>query len=149
MATPPPSGSAPPRLRAAISLAALEVMSEAFNVPLARLSTASRQRGNVAFARQMAMYLCHVVGGLSVRDVSIEFGREPSTVSHACHAIEDRRDVAVFEKQLAVLEDALSLRLEERISPDMYEGYEGGAATPSRDGAPEKKSFDFGRVRIA
>ncbi|MEO0983531.1 MAG: helix-turn-helix domain-containing protein [Pseudomonadota bacterium] len=145
MPSRPPSGAAPPHYRAAVARAALEVMSEAFNVPLARLTAVSRQRGNVAFARQMAMYLCHVVGRLSVRDVALEFRREPSTVSHACHAIEDRRDIAVFEKQLVVLEEALLERLEERVAPhpDKISPRE-----PRPNGAPEKKSFDV-RLRLA
>ncbi|MEM6537220.1 MAG: helix-turn-helix domain-containing protein [Pseudomonadota bacterium] len=125
--------------RATIAAAALEVISEAFNVPLARLATASRQQANVAFARQMAMYLCHVVGELSIREIAIEFAREPSTVSHACHAIEDRRDIDVFDRQLTVLEEALRERLQARLTPP-------GLAMTANDealgGTLENKSVD-------
>ena len=99
------------RRRRAIVRAALVVMSDAFNVPIDRMAAATRTQANAAFPRQVAMYLCHVVGQLTVREVAEEFGREPSTVSHACHAIEDRRDLDVFDRQLTVLEDALERRL--------------------------------------
>ncbi|RZO68512.1 MAG: hypothetical protein EVA70_01670 [Parvularculaceae bacterium] len=97
------------RRRAA--MAALEVISEAFDVPLSRLTMATRQRANVAFARQIAMYLCHVIAQLSVRDISTEFERERSTVVYALHTIEDRRDSPLFEDQLELLEIALRQRL--------------------------------------
>ncbi|MGF1545388.1 MAG: helix-turn-helix domain-containing protein [Parvularculaceae bacterium] len=95
-----------------IAAAALEVMAEAYNVPLSRLTMASRQKAHIAFARQMAMYLAHVVGQLSLRDVAGAFEREPSTVSYACHAIEDRRDSPIFDKQMAFLETTLRERVE-------------------------------------
>jgi hypothetical protein len=46
-------------------------------------------RGNAqeAFARQVAMYLMHVAFEVSLARVAIAFGRDRSTVGHACHAI--------------------------------------------------------------
>lgn len=65
---------------------------------------ATLRKSKVAFARQLAMYLCHVAANMSLREISGFFGRDRTTVSHACHAIEDRRDCPTFDKQIEFLE---------------------------------------------
>ncbi len=59
-----------------------------------------------AFGRQIAMYLAHVVFGLSMAEVGRAFGRDRTTVLHACHLIEDRRDEVCFDHLLDRLEEA-------------------------------------------
>jgi hypothetical protein len=59
-----------------------------------------------AFARQIAMYLAHVGFGLSMAEVGRAFGRDRTTVVHACHLIEDRRDETRFDQMLDHLEQA-------------------------------------------
>jgi hypothetical protein len=59
-----------------------------------------------AFARQIAMYLAHVGFGLSMAEIGRAFGRDRTTVLHACHLIEDRRDEVRFDQQLDHLEQA-------------------------------------------
>jgi len=59
-----------------------------------------------AFARQIAMYLAHVGFGLSMAEVAKAFGRDRTTVVHACHLIEDRRDDSRFDVMLDHLEQA-------------------------------------------
>lgn len=71
------------------------------------LVAAADRKAPVAFARQLAMYLCHVVADMSLRDVASEFGRDRTTVSHACHAIEDRRECPIFDRQIEHLEHGL------------------------------------------
>lgn len=68
-----------------------------------------RLRGTqaAARARQMAMYLAHVVFGLSFTRVGICFGRDRTTVRHACALIEDRRDDPVQDLALSALEAGL------------------------------------------
>ena len=65
-----------------------------------------RRRGsaNAAFARQIAMYLCHVAFELSLARIARAFRRDRSTVAHACHVIEDRRDEPTFDAWVAALE---------------------------------------------
>lgn len=58
----------------------------------------------VAFARQTAMYLAHVSFGMSLSRVATAFGRDRSTVAHACQVIEDRRDEPVFDARVEQLE---------------------------------------------
>jgi chromosomal replication initiation ATPase DnaA len=69
----------------------------------------SQGRGSIAaaFARQVAMYLCHSGFQLSLTRVAVAFGRDRSTVSYACHLIEDRREEAQFDLWLGSLEAML------------------------------------------
>ena len=66
------------------------------------------------------MYLCHVVGGLSLRDVAREFERDRTTVGYACHAIEDKRDEEVFDQQLNLLECELRKRVKEISDAELF-----------------------------
>ncbi|WP_245263266.1 helix-turn-helix domain-containing protein [Azorhizobium doebereinerae] len=58
----------------------------------------------VAGARQLAMYLAHVALGLSQCQVAVGFARDRRTVAHACRRVEDRRDDAAFDAQVADIE---------------------------------------------
>ncbi len=62
----------------------------------------------MASARQLAMYLAHVVGGLSLSEVGRLFGRDRTTVAHACQVVEDRRDDLTFDRAVSLLELALN-----------------------------------------
>lgn len=79
----------------------------AARIPLAGLRAANRGRKPVALARQTAMYLAHVAFDLSLTRVGICFGRDRTTVRHACALIEDRRDDPGLEFGLTALEAAL------------------------------------------
>jgi chromosomal replication initiation ATPase DnaA len=68
---------------------------------------ASRGSADVAFARQVAMYLCHVAFELSLARTAVAFGRDRSTVAYACHAIEDRREDRQFDAWIDSLEAVL------------------------------------------
>ncbi|MBN9444923.1 MAG: chromosomal replication initiator DnaA [Bosea sp.] len=67
----------------------------------------SRGRKPVANARQRAMYLAHVTFGLSLTRVGACFGRDRTTVRHACALVEDSRDDPRCELGLDMLEEAL------------------------------------------
>jgi chromosomal replication initiation ATPase DnaA len=68
----------------------------------------NRRRKEVAFARQVAMYLAHVAAGLPMAEVGRLFARDRTTVAHACALVEDRRDDPAFDRALAILEFALA-----------------------------------------
>jgi hypothetical protein len=91
---------------------AMEVAGQACAVSMFELASPGRSRAQVAFARQISMYLCHVVGRLSLSEVSIAFERDRSTVAYACHAIEDRRDSPIFDGQIEALETKLRVRIQ-------------------------------------
>lgn len=84
--------------------------SAAAKIPSGKLRAASRGRGPVARARQRAMYLAHVVFGISLTRVGVCFGRDRTTVRHACALVEDSRDDPVCEFGLGALEAALQAR---------------------------------------
>lgn len=71
------------------------------------LLTQGRGTTEVAFARQVAMYLTHVAFGMSLQRVAFGFARDRSTIAHACHLIEDRRDEPAFDNMLDQLEASL------------------------------------------
>ncbi|MEJ0023711.1 MAG: helix-turn-helix domain-containing protein [Alphaproteobacteria bacterium] len=60
-----------------------------------------------ATARQAAMYLTDVAFEMSLARVAIAFGRDRSTVAHACHVMEERRDDAEMDAWLDAMESAL------------------------------------------
>jgi chromosomal replication initiation ATPase DnaA len=74
------------------------------------LGSPTRGRSRVAFARQVAMYLAHVAFGLTLTTVGRAFGRDRTTVSHACALVEDARDNPEFDHTLELLE-AIAKRL--------------------------------------
>jgi chromosomal replication initiation ATPase DnaA len=78
-----------------------------FEVEVEDLRAATRRSARAAFARQVAMYLAHVVCGLSLTEVGLIFARDRTTVAHACELIEDRRDEPELDTRLEHLERAL------------------------------------------
>ncbi len=92
--------------RAAARLAA-DVASYALGVPVEEILDVERGPVDAAFARQVAAYLCHVGFEMSLARVAAAFGRDRSTIAHACHAIEDRRDDNQFDLWISALEAML------------------------------------------
>jgi chromosomal replication initiation ATPase DnaA len=74
-----------------------EVVAATFAVPVTELRLPSRRSADVAFARQTAMYLAHVVFGLTHNKVGKLFRRDRTTARHACMLVEQRRDNAAFD----------------------------------------------------
>jgi chromosomal replication initiation ATPase DnaA len=79
-----------------------------FEVKIHELQARSRGSARTAFARQVAMYLAHVACGISLTDVGLLFGRDRTTVSHACSLVEDMRDDADLDCRLEHLEQAVA-----------------------------------------
>ncbi len=75
-----------------------------FGLDAAALETTSRSSRRVAFARQIAMYVAHVGFGLGFETVGRAFGRDRTTVAHACRVVEDGRDDIWFDCRVATLE---------------------------------------------
>ncbi|HWA19982.1 MAG TPA: helix-turn-helix domain-containing protein [Devosia sp.] len=76
-----------------------------------------RGTASAARARQLAMYLLRVVCRLQFAEIGSLFGRDASTVVHACARVEDRRDNPQFEAMVSRMEEALevpSAEFEER-----------------------------------
>lgn len=90
-----------------------QVVAYAFDVSLEEMAAPTRRAANVAFARQVAMYLAHVAFELSLSRVGLIFGRDRTTAAYACHRVEDARDEAALDAKLDALEAFL------RHAPDL------------------------------
>lgn len=58
-------------------------------------------------ARHLAMYLMHTSFSCSFADIGRFFGRDRTTVAHACKLIEDRRDDRAFDIEVGRIENLL------------------------------------------
>ena len=86
-------------------------VAASFRLPLSSFHAPNRCSAPVAFARQIAMYISHVWLGLSLTDVGRYFGRDRTTVAHACHVVEERRENPNTERMLSSIETAVDLWL--------------------------------------
>lgn len=82
----------------------IDIVAALFNVPSKELRQPGRGGLTVARVRQIAMYVTHVALRISMSEVARGFGRDRTTVLHACHLIEDMRDDADFDQIVAVTE---------------------------------------------
>ncbi|MGF1454923.1 MAG: helix-turn-helix domain-containing protein [Alphaproteobacteria bacterium] len=80
------------------------VVAEMLTVTLDDMRAPSRGKARVAFARQLAMYLCHVTLSFDQGRLAGAFGRDRTTVSHGVRRIEDRREDPVLDQVLETLE---------------------------------------------
>lgn len=87
-----------------------QAVAPAFDVGCAELWIGTRGDPIAALARQVAMYLAHVQGGLSYTEIGKLFARDRTTVAHACCVIENRRDNAAFDRTIDLLECALHMQ---------------------------------------
>lgn len=97
-------------------------VAAAFAVAVEELRAPSRRCAPAAFARQSAMYLAHVVLGLSLGAVGRLFRRDRTTAAHACTMVEQRRDDPAVDRLLAMLESlcddiAAGIRLPPQVRP--------------------------------
>jgi hypothetical protein len=80
-----------------------KMVTDVFGVEHAALARRTRGARRIALARQVAMYVAHVNCGLTLTDVGRLFGRDRTTVAHACLSIEMRRDEQLFDRVLDLL----------------------------------------------
>jgi hypothetical protein len=84
------------------------VVAAALGVTAHELRSPSRGTAPVAFARQAAMYLGHVVFGLSLTRLGRGFGRDRTTARYACRMIEEYRDDPAVDQFFGMLEAVCS-----------------------------------------
>lgn len=100
----PATGMGKSQLRQVIDAA----VSAVFDVDVRELRAPTRGSTRAAFARQVAMYLAHVVCGLSLTEVGALFARDRTTAAHACRVVEDQRDDPELDGRLDHLERAIA-----------------------------------------
>lgn len=88
-------------------LLAQMAVAEVMGVPLMNLCRPTRGDKQAALARQVAMYLCHLVFALKVGDIALAFGRDRATVRYALRSIDVARNDVALDRSLGWLEASL------------------------------------------
>lgn len=93
----------------------IDVSAALFNVSSKELRSTRRTALNVSRVRQIAMYVGHVVLGLSMHEVGRGFSRDRTTVTHSCHLVEDMRDDVEFDRVVAMVERVVAAAFRNRL----------------------------------
>jgi hypothetical protein len=102
---PPPEGEA--LLEGGAAKLICSAVALIFKVQEEQLYDRNRGKAQIAFARQVAMYLAHIICGLSLTEVGRFFGRDRTTVSHACRLVEDCREDPNIDLALDLIEQSV------------------------------------------
>lgn len=86
------------------------LVTRTFAVDVDALRSRKRGSARAAFARQVAIYLSCTRLNLTLTETGHLFGRDRTTVAHACRVIEGLRDDPVLDATVAMLERALGVR---------------------------------------
>lgn len=70
----------------------------------ARVQMRRDRRRTLCHVRQIAMYVCHVALQIPLHEIGHAFGRDRTTVGHACHVVEDRRDDPAYDEFVGAVE---------------------------------------------
>lgn len=92
----------------------IDIVAALFSVSSKELRKPGRTALPVSRVRQIAMYVAHVVLRMTMSDVGAGFGRDRTTVQHACQVIEDLRDDAEFDRLVQVVERVASAAFRNR-----------------------------------
>lgn len=84
-----------------------QLVAQERGVSMTKLLRRSRGSGRAASARQLAIYLSHVLLERPQDVVAALFSRDRTTVTHAVQAVEDRRDTPELEQEIARIEARL------------------------------------------
>jgi chromosomal replication initiation ATPase DnaA len=90
------------------------VVAHAYGIPLDDLRGPSRGGPKAAHARQIAMYLAHIVFAMSLSAVARGFRRDRSTARHAIQRVEELREDPELNRTLGWLEATLRGVAEQR-----------------------------------
>jgi chromosomal replication initiation ATPase DnaA len=88
------------------------IVSRVYGVSLDELRHPTRGAANVAQARQVAIYLAHVVFSLNLSALARAFGRDPSTAAYAVQRVEEMREDPQTSQTLDWLEAMLRTAME-------------------------------------
>jgi hypothetical protein len=112
-----------------------------------RVMVRRERRRPACHVRQIAMYVCHVALQMSFSDIGTAFGRDRTTVGHACHVVEDRRDDAAFDEFVSLIERLATavfrpaeLLAQELLAPGFVQGLAQGLAEGLAQGLAEKRA---------
>lgn len=98
------------------------IVSSVYAVELQALLAPSRGLSRVAHARQVGMYLSHVVCRIGLTEIGRAYGRDRTTVRYACGAVEDRRDDPDFDLTIELIA-GIFRHLRDATCPDLAEQF--------------------------
>lgn len=82
----------------------MDIVAALFGVSGRELRAPGRAATGITRVRQIGMYVAHVILGLNMTEIGRGFGRDRTTVQHACHLIEDMRDEEEFDRIVIMAE---------------------------------------------
>ena len=80
------------------------IVSEFVMLTGERVQMRRDRRRVICHIRQIAMYICHVTLSIPLNDIASAYGKDRSTVGHACGVVEDRRDNAAYDEFVTTIE---------------------------------------------
>lgn len=95
------------------------VVEEMHRLACGELPRADRRRV-LCHLQQVAMYVCHVALRMTMADVGAAYGRDRTTVAHACRVIEGRRDNRAYDEFISAVERVVEA-LSGAVSEDRHE----------------------------
>lgn len=98
-----------------------QAVLRAFSLKISSLRSHNRGRAEIAFARQVAIYVAHVQLGLTLTEAARMFGRDRTTAAHACRTVEDRRDDRLIDLKLEAIEHSIQNWAFPRLSARLHE----------------------------
>lgn len=81
-----------------------QLVWEALVLASGQMAELRDRRRMACHVRQIAMYVCHVTLRMPMSQIADACARDRTTVSHACHMTEDRRDDPLFDAFVACVE---------------------------------------------
>jgi chromosomal replication initiation ATPase DnaA len=85
------------------------MVAAALGLSASDITSDRRGAAEIAFARQVAMYLAHTHLRMPLTEAGRLFHRDRTTVRHACRQVEDRRDDPEVDRLLSCLERGIEL----------------------------------------
>ena len=83
------------------------LVAHVYGIDVKDMRSTKRSNPRAALARQIAMYLSHIVLQMSFTQIGTAFGRNRSTACHALHHVESLRDDPELDRTLVQLETLL------------------------------------------
>lgn len=90
--------------RRIVCMVVRQLTAELLGVVGDRAEVRRARRRASCHVRQISMYVCHVALSMPYGEIAEAFGVDRTTVSHACHVVEDRRDDAAFDTFVSTVE---------------------------------------------
>jgi len=97
-----------------------QMVAATVDLPPEKLLQCNRGKASAARARQISIYLMHTTLSFSYTEIGKIYSKDRTTISHACHVIEDLRDNESFDLKLNRLERMIGVVL--KLSDESFEG---------------------------